>query len=384
MATLIQRMLMETDFKFACAYFDKVNKIESMHDDRIVTYSVPIGWIKNSASMVKSLGFCRDLINEWNPDLIHIHGTESSYGLLTARGIVNRPVVISLQGLLGPCSEWYHFFGDATLADVLRMHRWLELPAIRGLLLQFLSIQRMAQREREIIRGNRFFVGRTEWDRAYIRALNPTACYFHGGEMLREPFWQGRWDIGKVKRHRIIFTNVGHPRKGADILLRVIKLLQSQYPDIQVAFAGGISLRSGYGRYIRRYINEIGHSVVDLGQLNAVDMAKELLKSHVFVSPSYIENSSNAICEAQLLGMPVISTYTGGIPSLIKDGHTGLFFPTGDVPMLAAKIREIFEDDALAIKIGNQALEVSRKRHDANNVIEEILAVYENVIRVAN
>jgi len=67
-----------------------------------------------------------------------------------------------------------------------------------------------------------------------------------------------------------------------------------------------------------------------LGALNAQQMTEELAMSHVFVSPSFIDNSPNAVSEAQLIGMPVISTYTGGVPSLIEEGQTGLFFQTGD------------------------------------------------------
>jgi glycosyltransferase involved in cell wall biosynthesis len=81
--------------------------------------------------------------------------------------------------------------------------------------------------------------------------------------------------------------------------------------------------------------------------------------------------------------MPVISTYTGGVPSLIDDGRTGLFFPTGDAPMLAARLREIFEDDELARRLGRQANEVAVRRHDPALIISEIVDNYEEVLRRA-
>jgi glycosyltransferase involved in cell wall biosynthesis len=242
----------------------------------------------------------------------------------------------------------------------------------------------MAEREREIIAGNRFFMGRTNWDRAYVRALNPSAQYFHGGELLREAFWQERWSIGGAQRHRIVFTNAGHPRKGTETLLNAVKLLQPYFPDIQVAIAGGISRRSGYGRYVRGRIAELGHAAIELGHLSAEEMVKELVNSHVFVSPSFIDNSSNAVCEAQLIGMPVISTYTGGVPSLIEEGRTGLFVPTGDAPMLAARLRDLFEDDNLAVRIGRQAHEVAVKRHDPDSIVHEVVTAYEDVLGRSN
>lgn len=378
-AALLGRMLKDTDFEFACVAFGNVKEVQVSHVNRLNCFVVPGDLV--GSSMTHTLRLCRDLVSQWNPRLIHIHGTEAAYGLLTARRMVKCPALISLQGLLGPCSEWYHYFGNHSLSEIAGMHRWLEIPAMRGHWIRFWRIRKMAKREREIIAGNRFFMGRTDWDRAYVRALNPSAHYFHGGELLREAFWQERWNIGHARRHRIIFTNAGgYPRKGTEVLLDAVKLLQPHYADIQVAIAGAISLRSGYGRYVRGRIAELGHAAIELGQLNAEEMVRELVNSHVFVSPSFIDNSPNAVCEAQLLGMPVISTYTGGVPSLIENGRTGLFVPTGDAPMLAARLQELFEDDSLAERLGSQAHEVAVRRHDPHAIVHEILAAYKEVL----
>jgi glycosyltransferase involved in cell wall biosynthesis len=226
-------------------------------------------------------------------------------------------------------------------------------------------------------------MGRTSWDRAYLRAKNPSAYYYHGGELLRDAFWGKKWDIRCAKRHRIIFTNPRHPGKGTELLLDAVKLLKSDYPDIEVRIAGWISRRSGYGRYLRRRIGKLGNAAIELGALNAEQMVEELTRSHAFVSPSFIDNSPNSVCEAQLLGMPVISSYTGGVPSLIEDDHTGLFFPNGDLPMLAVKIRKLFENDELAVRIGSQARQSATVRHDPDSVVREILAVYDDIMTKA-
>lgn len=378
-AALVGGMFVKTDFKFACAAFGNSSKLQCTSNDRIDSFVMPQGKGENGASLDRLLRKCGDLVNEWKPDLIHIHGTEGLFGLLTARGIVNYPAVISLQGLLGPCSEWYRYFGNRSLMDIFRMHWLPEIPLLRGQWIMFRNIRNNAKREREIIAGNRHFMGRTEWDRAYVRAHNPSAAYYHEGRMIREPFWRNEWKIEDMKRHRVIFTNARHPRKGAELLLDAAKLLQSDYPDIQVCIAGGIPSRTGYGRYIRKKISEASN-IVELGALNAEQMTAELTKSHVFVSPSYIDNSPNAVSEAQLVGMPVISTYTGGVPSLIEDGRTGLFFPTGDAPMLAARLRQVFENDALAIQLGNQSHETAARRHEPDTVIRGIVKIYEDVL----
>lgn len=381
MAALLGRMLRDTGHSFACVAFGDVKETRVSSDERIDCFVVPGNIV--GTSMERTLEACRDLVGRWKPDLVHIHGTEAVYGLLTARGMIACHTVISLQGLIGPYAEWYRFFGNSSIGDIARMHRWQEILIRRGVWSGYQCMNKMAKREREIIAGNRCFMGRTAWDRAYVLSLNPSARYYYGGELLRDAFWSQRWNIEGIRRHRIIFTNACHPRKGTETLLDAVKLLKPDYPDVQVAIAGGISRNSGYGRYLLGRFAELGHAVLELGALSAGEMVKELAVSHVFVSPSFIDNSPNAVCEAQLLGMPVVSTYTGGVPSLIEEAQTGLFVPTGDAPMLAARLRELFEDDGLAVRLGSQAHEVASLRHDPEQVVGEILAVYEDVVKQA-
>ncbi len=82
--------------------------------------------------------------------------------------------------------------------------------------------------------------------------------------------------------------------------------------------------------------------------------------------------------------MPVVATYTGGVPSLIEDKHTGLFFPTGDASMLAAKLREIFENDNLAVHLGEQSCKVARQRHDPETVVNQILYSYQLALEMSS
>jgi glycosyltransferase involved in cell wall biosynthesis len=378
MAALLGKLWRDTDHAFACVAFGRTDSIQEEHGERLDCFVVPGNIIGTATD--RTLAACREVVGRWRPDLIHIHGTEAVYGLLTARGLVDCPAVISLQGLIGPYAEWYRFFGNGGCKELIRMHRIPEILTGRGILAGFRSMQRMARREREIVTGNRNFLGRTAWDRAYVASLNPAAHYFHGGELLREPFWQERWRLDRARRHRIVFTNAGHPRKGTEMLLDAVRLLRGDYPGIQVAIAGGLSRNSGYGRYVRGKIAELGTAAFELGPLTAEAMAGELAGAHVFVSPSFIDNSPNALCEAQLLGMPVVATYTGGVPSLIEEGRTGLFVPTGDAPMLAARLREVFEDDALAERLGAQAHALAVERHDPEAIVHEILTAYETIL----
>lgn len=181
-----------------------------------------------------------------------------------------------------------------------------------------------AKRERLYFKKGKYFFGRTEWDKSYIAYFNDYAKYFNVNRVIRKPFWQKQWKLNKCKRNRIIFTNTQHPRKGAELLLEAVKRLKPLYPDIELVFIG--SLGSGdYETYMKRKINDLGETVKFRGQMNAKNVAEELCNAHIFISASYIDNSPNSLAEAQLVGMPVICSYTGGVPSMVKDGETGFF-----------------------------------------------------------
>src|SRR6476660_5193078 len=54
----------------------------------------------------KELKKIYQVIQSWNPDIIHIHGTERYFGLINAQFNLKIPVVISLQGLMSEYSKW--------------------------------------------------------------------------------------------------------------------------------------------------------------------------------------------------------------------------------------------------------------------------------------
>lgn len=349
--------------------------------DGVEAFALPGQGTESTSYLKNIVNACRDVVDQVQPDLIHVHGTERFFGLLGAeQRRLPCPMVIGLQGLLGPYAEWLHYFGNRSFRQIWQMHRLIELLAWRGQFHDYLGYRRAAAREQVIVQGNRYFMGRTDWDKAWLHSQNPKAQYFHVGELLRDEFWQRRWQLSNAQRYRIIFTNPGHPRKGADTLLAAVALLKPTFPEIEVCLAGYLSIRNGYGRYLRSKLDQLGTTATLLGPLNAAEMTEQLSKSHIFISPSLIDNSPNALCEAQLLGMPVISTYTGGVPSLVSEGETGLFFSPGDAPMLAARIQQIFTDDALAIRLGSQSHQCARLRHQPARVVDELWSAYKQVI----
>lgn len=320
------------------------------------------------------------VVESFQADLIHVHGTERFFGLI-AKYQPKAPVVVTVQGLLADVAQ-YMLFGLAP-RECLRVLRIRDIVRRRGPLFEIVDTWRGRERESQIIAANQNFIGRTEYDRAWIRALNPTARYHHCGEILREAFFRRKWRIDGFRRHTLLFTNAMFPRKGVHVLLNCIAILRKRYPNVHLTLAGSWYPNSGWGRAVIHKIAElgIGSHVEFTGDLDADALADRLERSHAFVSPSLVENSSNSIAEAMVAGCPCVVSFVGGLPSLLSDGQTALMIPSGDPALLATAVARLFEDDHLALSLSQEAMRVARERHDADLIVQRQIEIYHVLVQ---
>ena len=97
----------------------------------------------------------------------------------------------------------------------------------------------------------------------------------------------------------------------------------------------------------------------------------------MYVHTSYSDNSPNAVCEAQYLGLPVIATDTGGVVSLFSDSYDGdMLVPMNDPFYLAAKIVALREDGSLAKKLGEDNWTTAHRRHDPERIGRQLKECY--------
>jgi len=388
--SLLEHFRKQSDIKLAVACVYPGLKNDILEADGIIYFSVPQGRLRRIFRFADIdekadpvfINKCSDIIKKWHPDIIHIHGTERFYGLVPLRTQVDVPCIISIQGLLNECCKWRYTFGDLPLRDIMLMHRPVRFIRGIGPLWDYRLMLKKARREREIIQGNNFFMGRTDWDRAHIHAINPSARYYHVGELLRQEFRMLEWDVHKCRRHSIIFTNARGPRANIDSLFKAVALLKKPFADVLLRIAGVDGLTGEYGQHLEKAAkkSDILNNVEFLGYLNADKMSHALVSSHVFVLSSLIENSPNSLCEAQTVGLPCVASYTGGVPSLISEGETGVMVPAGDSSMIADRIARIFENDTRAVEMGKLARHRALMRHDPDIVFKRLLAVYKEVI----
>ena len=81
-----------------------------------------------------------------------------------------------------------------------------------------------------------------------------------------------------------------------------------------------------------------------------------------------------------MVGVPIATSYVGGIPSMVRDQESALCFPVGDEFSLAECIRTLFRDHEMAQHLAQNARQLARVRHDPRRIAEEMLTIYRRTL----
>ena len=364
----------------------KVGKLTVLHGSFITYFIFPEGEGKRRYDRGYE-DFCLEIRNAVKPDVVHIHGTEYPVGLAYVKACGSDNVVVSLQGLVSQIRKEY--FGGIGKMTVLRFISLRDLVRFDTLFRQRRNMDFRGGIEAETIKSVKHVMGRTDWDRSISEGLNPDVVYHHCDEALRQPFYTGRWSYDACRPHTVFVCQGYYPLKGFHMLLEAMPRVLAAYPDARIRVAGGNPLRgpglmnrilrNGYGRYLAHLIRKfcLDDKVSFIGECNADTLKNELLAANVFLSSSSIENSSNAICEAQMLGVPVVASAVGGTPSLIQDPGTGTLYDFGDINGLADSIVKAFDNSPSFD--GTHERNVAMARHDRARIVSEIISLYEDI-----
>lgn len=314
------------------------------------------------------LDYFNRIIEDFKPDIIHVWGAEEPFGLISK--VTDIPVVLHIQGVLNPCMNSF----------LPPFVSWKSYALGTNVFKRFIDKREWyikCYREQVIYKGINNILGRTNWDRSISHIFSPKAKYFHVDEILRDSFYS---NIERTIPDKLtIVTTISNATyKGFDLVLKTAKILKE---NLNLDFDWNC-----YGNINPKFIeNSVGikHDDVNvrlMGVASSEELARMESKSTLYFHPSYIDNSPNSLCEAQILSIPVVSTNVGGISSLIEDGKTGFLVPSNDPFQSAYYIEKLFLDRELNISIGENSRKVAMERHDKECVVQQILGVYKSVV----
>jgi glycosyltransferase involved in cell wall biosynthesis len=126
-----------------------------------------------------------------------------------------------------------------------------------------------------------------------------------------------------------------------DNTLEAFALLRARYPEATLTIAG-------YGREegrLRRLAESLGTTGIRfVGRVEPAAMPGLYEGSDIFVNSSVVDNQPVSVLEALAAGLPVVSTGTGDIASIVRDGETGLIVPQDDPAAMANAVATLLEN----------------------------------------
>ena len=227
------------------------------------------------------------------------------------------------------------------------------------------------------------------WLRTYHKCVD---LFLAPSQFVRDKFVEHGWDGSRFKvlphfqevhpltphahaRHRsLLYFGRLSSEKGVDDLLRSMR----QIPDMNLAIAGDGPQRAEL-QVLAQSLQL--PNVEFVGQVGRAQRDSLIARSQFTVLPSHAyETLGKTILESYAEGRAVIASDAGSRRELVRDGETGLLYPTGDVNQLAGAIRLLGSQPELAQQMGRAGWELVRQRYTPEEHHEKLLASYEELI----
>ena len=329
-------------------------------------------------------------IGEFRPDVIHCFGSEWIFSAVVRD--VSVPVVIHMMGFLTIYHTTLDLLPNCFQSDEQRKKgqiayalRKLKHPLYPGKRQESgeddHNFEAVNAIEQDIMGMNRYFMGRTEWDRNIVRYYSPGAKYYRVQEAVKPAVYgaAGQWrHLSRQKLHLLTISSADD-RKGNGIILRTAKLLRDLLGlDFAWKVAGNRECFSRYEQITGIRCDDVNIELT--GPLENDRIIYELKNADMFIHPSAIDNSPHSVCEAQLIGCPVIASNVGGVPDLVEDGVTGFLYPYNEPHTLAFLIGNLHLSPELLTSVSHNSCSAALERHDPFRIAETLYAAYKDII----
>ncbi|MBW3466372.1 glycosyltransferase family 4 protein [Arthrospiribacter ruber] len=192
-------------------------------------------------------------------------------------------------------------------------------------------------------------------------------------------------DPEKAVSGRLFFAGTICEKKGVRQIIKAFHQVKRKFPHTELYLAGRdwtYPDGSSYTEKIKEIIEEeIKSSIHFLGVLPNLDVPQWIESSEICVYPSHMEAMPLAWIEVMSMGKPFVATKIGPAFELVDDGVSGLLADPLDHDELASKIMEILSDEALKVRLGENARKKVLKEFSLETIADQSIAYYSKLVQ---
>ncbi|RME42845.1 MAG: glycosyltransferase, partial [Deltaproteobacteria bacterium] len=154
-----------------------------------------------------------------------------------------------------------------------------------------------------------------------------------------------------VPSRELLFVGRDALRKGLPVLFEALRrILREETPGIEGVHLTVIGREYLHARLFLR-LAAFGLPVTFRGGLSRRGVIEHLRQAALLVLPAHTEAFGIVLLEAMALGVPIVTTRTGGIPEVVVPGESALLVPPGDAAALARAIGRVLTSPPLACRL---------------------------------
>ncbi len=296
----------------------------------------------------------REAIREFQPDIVHAHGSRAALFARLADPRASERVVYTVHGIHVDRSG-----GAMRRTVLLNTERLLRTKTAR-----FVTVC-----EADLRRG----VALRILDHALSRVV------YNGIALPQPPGASGafRSELGIGPDAPLILC-VGRleAQKDHATLIAAFERVHAQRPDAVLVLVGSGALED----QVRAQVGSLGLSDCVRIAPPRSRIADAYTDATVVALSSRWEGLPYTVVEAMAYGKPVVATCVDGIPEAVESGVTGLLVDPGDSEALAVALGDVLGDPAKAARMGAAGSARVVERFSVEQMVESLRSVYAEVM----
>ena len=312
---------------------------------------------KNLLNAVQSVQAFSAVVNNFKPDVIHLHSLSIAPYVKFVALRYQVPMISTSH--LEPIPQGPPSFLRTQLSRLISDLWGDRLIAISREIQQFFEVSLRVESKR-------------------IKLIYHGVDDAHFRPPLPEERQSSRLQYGLQDSDRVVCL-VGRldPIKGHDVLIKALSILKQQDFKVIALVAGksyGDELSCVMGQASEHDVTEQVHC------LGMVETRTVLWASDLITLPSRREGFALVIVEGMLCGVIPIRTPAAGAFDQIRNGVDGWIIPFDTPQILAGRIRETFENVELKIKLSTEALHSAQDKFTLDRMIHQTIEAYSEVL----
>lgn len=280
------------------------------------------------------------------PDLVHAWGTERLESAVTE--VANCPSILSMQGIITRY---------ASIGSLPGTWQW----------------RAIAKAEPRWVKAATVVTSESQWGLDQLRVLGRTERTHQVEYGVHPSFYDLQWNPDPADPV-LLYAGSIDKRKGVDVMVEAAARHPRRRWRLEIAGDGELRAELEARKV---------PGITWLGSIDWKTLQEKLTKAWGFILPTRADTSPNAVKEARVVGLPVITTPHGGQAGYVLDGQNGWIIEPLEADALAAACERLTQSFETATRMGATRHEFDRDYFQPKRTADAFLALYRQLTKAS-